>query len=170
MSCDIHLFLERKRSHDREWHLDPKHNASMPVNSLDGVIELMQCRSYEFFGELAGIRYKSNKVKPKGIPKNASKEFTNICALWGEDAYSHSWISISKYAFILKKIGFSYGFSAIASNARDPFLYDPNVRYPLQVVLAYIHDEKQSNKINYILTNDNYYLDEKFRLVFFFDN
>lgn len=172
MGCDIHMFLERKRSTDDVWHLDPGHKVITEYAGTEDeyihTSELCSGRSYELFGHLAGVRYMENIVSPLGILKDASAGFITASKQWGSDGHSHSHISISKYKKILSNIGWRINESKMES--RDPFNASWNVKRPFHVVLAYIYDQKQLNKVNYILTQDPYYLRERFRLVFFFDN
>lgn len=175
MHCNIHIFLERKRSTDKKWELDSHHEVYVENKGTDNeyaaTVEIHSGRSYEFFGELAGVKYTHTQVQPKGIPKNASKGFLIACEQQEKIAHSHSYISIKKYATLADKCGFGKNVNITTSQPRNPFLYNHIIRHhPFHTVLAYIHDEKESNAVNYILTNDSYYLDEKFRLMFFFDN
>lgn len=173
MGCDIHMFLERQRATDKKWVLDSHHEVYVEyagtVNEYETIVELKSGRTYEFFGELAGVRYKRGKVIPKGIPKDASEGFLIACAQNKDDAHSHSYISISKYAKLIDTLGIDVGFDVATSKSRNPFTRSYE-EYPFSIVLAYVHDEKESNAVNLLLTGDPYYLDEKFRLVFFFDS
>jgi hypothetical protein len=173
MGCDIHMFLERKRSTEKEWRLDPKHEVY--IDQDDGQTktkELHTGRSYEFFGHLAGVRYHATGTYPKGIPKNASVGFKLACEQSGDDVHSHSYVSISRYTNILNKIHMSTSdYDIVTDMYRDPFANGLwSCDNPFHIVLAYIHDIKESNAVNYTITNDPDYLDEKFRLIFFFDS
>lgn len=167
------MFLERKRSTDKKWKLDSKHEVHIENKGTDdeheSTTELHSGRSYEFFGELAGVRYNTNAT-PKGIPKNASKGFLIACKQHDDEAHSHSYISIKRYVKLVDKCGFGENVNIAISQPRNPFTGQYDIRHPFHTVLAYVHDEEESNAINYILTHDPYYLDEKFRLMFFFDS
>ncbi len=171
MGCDIHMFLERKRSTDKKWQLDSHHEVYTEDDETR-TSEVYSGRSYELFGHLAGVRYMANKVIPKGIPKNASKGFKIACAQLEEDTHSHSYISIERYAKILDRVGMGDDIDLATYEFRDPFAESQIYRsdHPFHIVLAYVHDIKESNAVNYILTHDPDYLDEKFRLMFFFDS
>ena len=172
MGCDIHLFLERKRSTDKEWHLDAKHTVHIEGSGTKHeyryTAELCSSRSYEFFGELAGVRYSGSGATPRGIPKNASEGFLAACE-YG-DGHSHSYASIERYTKVADKCTFGKDVNVATMKHRDPFTEQYSLPNPFHIVLAYIHDIKESNAINHMLTDDPFYLDEKFRLMFFFDS
>ena len=174
MGCDIHMFLERKRSTDKKWQLDSKHEIYIcPDDGVPKTKELHTGRSYEFFGHLAGVRYHATGARPKGIPKNASAGFKQACEQYGDDAHSYSYVSISRYSNLLDKlhIGTS-GYDVATDIFRDPFAEGKLwfCENPFHVVLAYIHDIQESNIVNYIITNDPAFKNEQFRLMFFFDS
>lgn len=168
------MFLERKRSTDKMWHLDAGHEVVIDYpdtsDEHSATVELHSGRCYELFGRLAGVRYLSHKVSPKGIPSDASGGFLTACEQYDDDAHSHSYVLISKYTRLLKAAGLGDGWDVNTSEWRNPFTEVWLIPHPFHTVLAYIHDEQESNAINYILTNDPYYLNEEFRLVFFFDD
>ena len=54
-------------------------------------------RNYNLFGFLAGVRNQENQYfKPKGFPKNASKEIKKIFKSWGRDAHTPSYLTLAE--------------------------------------------------------------------------
>jgi len=173
VGCDIHVFLERKRSTEDTWSLDNCH-----TTDEDGLINTL-CfnRWYKLFGRMASVRYHDSLCRPAaGIPKDASAAYLDVCDNWGIDGHSHSWMSISTYHKILKKLGYLKNIDVATFpnrypvfNWRSVFSYTDDAAI-FAIVLCYVHDAIEANNVNYLLTNDPYYLDEQFRLVFFFDS
>jgi len=172
MGCDIHMFLERKRATDTKWHADPYHHGSDAEYS-DSPLELPSGRSYELFTYLAGVRGWGGPP-PRGIPPDVSARVQEIIDYWGSDGHSHSYISINGYKTILKQLGYLHNFNINTYKYRN--IHDEDKHFlkddyrPFHIVLAYVHDEMRKNHGNYILTQDEYFLNEQFRIVFFFDN
>jgi len=86
MGADIHGFLEVKKK--SEW----KCKGEIPRN-----------RCYDMFGILADVRNFVNAIpisKPKGTPKNVTKETEEGLEQWFMDGHSYSWLNwneIEKY-------------------------------------------------------------------------
>jgi hypothetical protein len=95
MGCDIHTYIEKKK--DGKWIPaqgfmqtgdDDDELPDVPI--YDTFFE----RNYALFGLLAGVR-NSNIVwfKPKGFPKDASKEVKAQFDYWGVDAHTPSYLT-----------------------------------------------------------------------------
>lgn len=63
-------------------------------------------RDYSLFGELANVRsYDRIKERdPRGIPKDASEGYLEICKQWEGDSHSHSYFTLKE----LLEMNFSY--------------------------------------------------------------
>lgn len=170
MGCDIHAFLERKKSTENEWSLDTCHT----INANAEIRELTLGRWYELFGKMANVRCSNyGNKRALGIPKNASQKYKDICHDWGVDSHSHSWMSIEQYEKILNKLGYLKDIDIPTHKWRHPTCNWQDVvdnMCMFAIVLCYVYDQIENNNALYIITNDPYYLNEKFRLVFFFDS
>lgn len=84
MGCDLHAYAEKNV--DGKWELVPE-------------VEIFVDRNYFLFEFLAGVRsYIGIKpiVKPRGIPKNASKSTSESYKEWGMDAHTPSWLTLEE--------------------------------------------------------------------------
>lgn len=97
MGCDIHPVLEQKmqfKDGTEKW-VGLHH---FPYYMVDGkfISPLAQNRNYKLFGLLAGVRTDSMKVKPKGMPDDAS-ELALLYLGDNEDYHSHSYCTIEEW-------------------------------------------------------------------------
>lgn len=77
MGCDIHGFIEKKKSAPNWRH----------------VCEVGIDRNYEFFGVLNNIRRDRSIFPGRGFPEDASPTVKEAYEDWSGDAHSASWIS-----------------------------------------------------------------------------
>lgn len=93
MGCDIHIFIEYK--HHNKWHAD-KHSRHIEQERGFG-------RNYLFFGTIAGVR--SHALKPiypkRGVPPDATDEVRTMVNSWGDDAHSHTYLSMNEYKTVI---------------------------------------------------------------------
>lgn len=80
MGCDIHASIEVQKY------------------SWDSVItDLNINRDYELFSILAGVRGSESPIsEPRGVPSNASFQFTDWLERYGSDAHSMSYVSFKE--------------------------------------------------------------------------
>jgi hypothetical protein len=79
VGCDIHLFVERRKSKKAPWQM----------------VRLPECnfgRNYQLFGMLAAVRRDGLPAiaEPRGVPEDASAEYLHAVKAWGMDGHSHS--------------------------------------------------------------------------------
>ena len=83
MGCDIHAVIE-KRHVNAPW---------------EEVVEPNIRRNYGMFAALAGVRnYESIEPidDPRGVPRDASRQYRDMVELWAEDGHSHSWLTLDE--------------------------------------------------------------------------
>ena len=134
MGCDIHLFVEVKKNdkwcyHPVEetcrtgefWDEDKK----QPMTDYDKLFAhpLHVDRNYDLFSILANVRNGYGFAgcltgmgfhpiaSPRGVPKNASREYLEQVAGWGADGHSHSYLTLHELQMFdwdqkTKKIGY----------------------------------------------------------------
>ena len=86
MGCDIHFVVEKKIG--KKW---------VGIAASDhGYRPRGKDRNYEFFGQLAGVRYDTG-IKPLGEPEDASELTKDCIHRWGPDGHSHSYCSIMEF-------------------------------------------------------------------------
>ena len=83
MGCDIHIYPEVRQDH--RWIYRPIYGNNEPG-------------CYKLFGALAGVRSdECEPVKPpKGIPEVLSETTLAELKQWGEDAHTHSWLTLTE--------------------------------------------------------------------------
>ena len=100
MGTDIHLFAEKKVINIWEplqrlhWYIEE----AVEWYSIPDEDELYIDRDYHLFGFLAGVRdYGNNQRFPmKGIPHDVSREILKAFNIWGLDAHSASFLTLSE--------------------------------------------------------------------------
>lgn len=101
MGCDIHIRTEVKRN--GKWE-----NADFykKIGQNFNIVEIYDGRSYSLFTILAGRNY--NEVmkpmsQPRGIPKDATNEYKELCELWDGDGHSHSYLTLRELEQVFNK-------------------------------------------------------------------
>ena len=103
MGADIHMYLERSPIAKRRDEV---------ISSLLGVEEsdikanweliesdIFGGRNYDLFGKLANVRRRNGIIpldEPRGVPKDASKDYLEEINSWGWDGHSHSYFYLSE--------------------------------------------------------------------------
>lgn len=97
MGCDIHAMVEVR--------IDPyKLNEKWPDDNgvwgwWMGAGEVFIDRDYELFASLAGVR-NTMAITPiapaRGIPEEPSELYRAWKRMWGDDAHSHSWVTVEE--------------------------------------------------------------------------
>lgn len=117
MGCDIHMFVEYKRSkgvrgtvegkkvHNEQWvngdnfrkipFYDPEYDSSeFEVVELDGN------RDYALFATIAGVRMYTDECipvsEPKGLPHDVCEFVKKESDEYGDDGHSHSWLTLKE--------------------------------------------------------------------------
>lgn len=113
MGCDIHMVLEYYDENNGSWvglhdypYVDgsavtvyaPK-NIGEDVKPEDGWINwVVGSRNYRLFAELASVRGKGTQGHtPRNIPEDCSALTELKVRGWGDDAHSHSWLSLKEF-------------------------------------------------------------------------
>lgn len=114
MSCDIHLYTEKKVKlidGDEVWiccdyfTLNPYwyhyHNINLDDNKIISVFEhnsIYINQDYELFGRLAGVRDESVPLldAPRGLPDNISNFVQSEAMQYESDGHSYSWFTAAE--------------------------------------------------------------------------
>lgn len=132
MGCDIHLYLEGKRTicGDKKWisldhfRLNPYYGTD-PSEEEYSVVSIYSSRNYWLFSILAGVRdYSGNKpiAEPKGMPEDCCDIIKAACEHWDGDGHSHSYFTLRElqdYADSHTKVKYSGMVSANAADLLD---------------------------------------------------
>jgi hypothetical protein len=167
MGCDIHLFTEIKKSiSSREtwvnvdnWRYNPYYNTEFPEGERMLQVEaLYGGRNYDLFGILAGVR--SNLQydmidAPRGLPVDVSDIVKNESDRWDTDGHSHSWLTLRE----LKEYVKNYPKIKGVSGPKD--ILKPIIKEMTQRVRDEFWVWGKEEKPE---------LEEKIRIVFWFDN
>ena len=102
MACDIHLYVETKRTvkEEKVWVsadlfiLDPYDKGNLQQ------VELHGNRNYNLFSTLAGVRDHTGKItpvsKPKGLPSDCCQYVRTQCEKWSGDGHTHSYLTLKE--------------------------------------------------------------------------
>jgi len=103
MGCDIHTYVETRKTSKHKWRLLNKEHFSKFDYSLKAFIKNstsspFSSRHYALFGVLAGVRYNDIKSfgKPKGIPDDVSYSVGKFWKAEEGDAHSASHLSVKE--------------------------------------------------------------------------
>lgn len=93
MGCDIHIYVEKKVK--GKWLAADKWKNEEAYYTMEGR-EIFEGRNYSLFGVLAGVRRDDVPLisKPRGFPKDASKEVEGCYTQWEGDGHSTTWLSL----------------------------------------------------------------------------
>ena len=107
MGCDIHMFVENKRTINEKTQWVNADNWRINQYFEDGtddgeqeyeVVPLYRERDYSVFAALAGVRDYSEGTPslgaPKGMPEDPSKPTLKECEGWDSDGHSHSYFTL----------------------------------------------------------------------------
>lgn len=163
MGCDIHVYLEAKKTVNEvdqwvnvdHWQINPYFNKE--DSDWDGERELEQVpvywgRNYELFGLLAGVRDNSMNpiVDPRGLPEDVSKITRKEYEHWKSDLHTPSYLTyyeLMKYYHNHKK----------HQELLDYFLKGIKERFQQEFYIL----PPETRKVE---------LEKKFRIIFWFDN
>lgn len=102
MGCDIHIRTEVKRNGKWE-NADFYKKAGKEFE----VVEIYDGRSYSLFTILADVSNYNEVMKPmsqpRGIPKDATNEYKELCELWDGDGHSHSYFTLRELEQVFDK-------------------------------------------------------------------
>lgn len=161
MGCDIHLYVEVRKNGKwervgsmvkNEYYWPEEEHSDDPESKPMVRERFWRGRNYSLFGILAGVRTDGPPiVKPRGIPKDASKEVKLISERWEGDAHTHSWLNLAE----LFDFAYGKGYGAKDKNRfEDVDRYFAESTMPKLITLAAEPGLKP----------------EDVRIVFFFDN
>jgi hypothetical protein len=111
MGCDIHLYVEKRVDGKwipaDKWTKSEYENEGNPL-TVEYNARFYSGRNYDLFAVLADVRngygfagvdtgdgFKPIR-KPKGLPKDASREVRAESESWGIDGHSHSWFTVAE--------------------------------------------------------------------------
>ena len=195
MGCDIHIYIEYKRSPNLPWEADEHHTPdterceqcfccqAIPRRECDNPIlwgykTARGPRNYNVFGKLASVRGTSDQ-KPRGFPGDASDIVKDAFSLDGIDGHSHSYMNIDEFARAVETAYIESKYST-RHNFSDPFGIDlhakpiadeRNRRYPDYTdIINYCNKLKEDKSIDKVLFDKDVTSEVQVRLVFWFDN
>lgn len=100
MGCDIHVFLEKKKTINNEekwvnidyWQQNPYYDGVDEYEREYDHVPVYRGRNYELFNILAGVRGSGDGMicEPKGLPKDVSETTKKESDRWDGDGHSHS--------------------------------------------------------------------------------
>lgn len=107
MGCDIHMYVEYKRSiNSKDTWVSGDYFKMNPYYKTDEYerefecIELYGDRNYTLFSTIAGVRDYTDKVvpvsEPKGIPEDATAYVKQENERWDGDGHTHSWLTLKE--------------------------------------------------------------------------
>jgi hypothetical protein len=95
MGCDIHIIVEKFNKEKNIWEsLKDKEDTDLVAN--------LDSRNYILFAKLAGVRNYNDYIplsEPRGVPKDASKEWKKLLKDWGQDIHSESYYLFSELVY-----------------------------------------------------------------------
>jgi hypothetical protein len=161
VGCDIHLYVEVRKNGKweqagqmvkNEYYSEGDQDASDPESKPMVRERFWRGRNYSLFGVLAGVRTSFPPIaKPRGIPRDASKEVKMISKRWDGDGHTHSWLDLAEL------FDFAYG---KGYGMKDKNRFEDIDRYFAEVTMPKL--------IN--LAAEPGLKPEDVRIVFFFDN
>lgn len=178
------------------WILNPYHKENYPDNGPKYELNsLYKDRNYLLFSLLADVRNYSENTpisQPKGLPEDVSQVVKEISDRWDSDGHSHSWFLFSEikaFAEVNPKIKASGFVSPQAAEKFDLNGETPNeYAQGVSKSLGWVHRKWEydspiigfCNRIKQRIIDQFCYgyersykpeeMDDKFRIVFFFDN
>ncbi len=195
MGCDIHLYTEvQKRINDNliwtccdNWQIDPYEIGKYDINPI------WSTRNYHIFSVLANVRNDNDNIpicELKGLPSDISDAIKEASDRWGCDGHSHSWLTLKEikdYLGINQQIKYSglmlpdeaakvdageMPSSWCKSTTADDHVYREWSREnrPLKEFIALLNERKRDELWIFSDEQDTPESDEKFRIVFWFDN
>lgn len=198
MGCDIHLFTEIERTIGSEekwvncdyWQLNPYYGTDEYKSKLK-IVSLFNDRNYTLFSKLANVRnYHGNKYisEPKGLPNDVSEVVKEESDDWGSDGHSHSWFTLKQLIDFFKENGIvkHSGYmtpedAKLVDKGEMPSSWWQGGNLKDQVYREWEHEDtglkRLIDKINErkrsefrLYHEDNEELNDKIRIVFWFDN
>jgi hypothetical protein len=161
MGCDIHPILERKWTQPDgsvKWvgiHNFPLlKNAYAKEGDTGYCIPRAQCRNYDLFARLAGVR--GDGPEPRGLPDDASELVRMEFPADHGDYHSHSWTTAREWVEACLASEDDPAKLFLEANKDDPRVKDPYAHY---LDLDIMEDEE-----------DEEWKADSYRVVFCFDN
>lgn len=103
MGADIHMYLEKvsvaKRRDEVISSLLGVEESDIKANWELIESDIFGGRNYDLFGKLANVRRRNGITpldEPRGVPKDASKDYLKEINSWGWDGHSHSYFYLSE--------------------------------------------------------------------------
>lgn len=131
MGCDIHLFVEGKRSVKGEvkWVSGDYFSKNPYFGAFEGepeykVTHLYDDRDYRLFSILADVRNYTGIIPidgPRGVPEDSCQDIKEQYEYWGSDAHSASYFTLAELeAYASKKIKTKYSGLVHESEVEKP--------------------------------------------------
>ena len=197
MGCDIHLFSEKKKSINGEdkwvnadyWEINPYFETDKTEQELD-IVSIYDNRNYDLFNILAGVRGNGPSIsQARGLPNDVSSIVKKESDRWDDDGHSHSYFTLAELKEYYKNNSHtSYnGFLSkrqikkLDEDNHTPYNWSewsaPDLEYrewkeisPLKVIVDKVDERMRKEFWVREDDEDTSKFDDRFRIVFWFDN
>jgi len=198
MGCDIHLFSEKKKIvNDKEvwvnadyWTINPYFGDDEYEQELD-IVSIYNNRNYDLFNVLAGVRGNGPSIsQPRGLPDDVSSIVKKESDSWDGDGHSHSYLTLAELKEYYKNNSHTphNGFLSkqqikeLDEDNHTPYSWrsewsHPNFEYrewkeisPLKVIVDKVDERMRKEFWVREDEEDTSKFDDRFRIVFWFDN
>jgi hypothetical protein len=197
MGCDIHLFSEKKKSVNGEdkwvnadyWSINPYFGEDDSEAELE-LVSIYSDRNYDLFNILAEVRGSGPSIsQPRGLPNDVSSIVKKESDRWDGDGHSHSYFTLAELKEYYKNNSHTFhnGFLSkrqikeLDEDNHTPYNWsewsNPDLEYrewKEESSLKRLVDrvDVRMRKEFWVSENDEdtSKFDDKFRIVFWFDN
>ena len=196
MGCDIHIYTERKRRINNKdvwvnadyFGLNPYYTGACYEKKFE-VIKIYGDRNYSLFSMLANVRNEIGQqfvCNPRGLPEDSSNFVKTESDSWGCDGHSHSYLTLKELKEFREKnktTKYSGMMPPLEAEKVDsgemPEYWCGGTNQKHYVyreweyesdILKDLVDSLEKRKVEWGTHNNNPDVDEKIRIVFWFDN
>jgi hypothetical protein len=195
MGCDIHLYTEKLKSVNGvnkwvncdHWKINPYFGDDKYEPELE-LVSLYSNRNYNLFSVLAGVRGNDEICPPRGLPNDVSDIVKKNSDRWDGDGHSHSYFTLAELREYYENNSHTLfnGFLSkrqikdLDKDGVTPYSWsewsDPELEYrewkedsPLKPLVDSL-DKRMRDEFWHHGDEEKPELDEKIRIVFWFDN
>lgn len=197
MGSDIHLFSEKKKSINGEdkwvnadyWEINPYFETDKDERELE-IVSIYDDRNYDLFNVLAEVRGNGPSISPpRGLPDDVSSVVKKESDRWNGDGHSHSYFTLAELKEYYKNNSHTShnGFLSkrqikeLDEDNHTPYNWsewsNPDLEYrewkevsSLKKIVDKVDDRMRKEFWVSKDDEDTSKFDDKFRIVFWFDN